>query len=75
MMTYCKLYDKDCIASEATACAYDDGKLLPPGLWHITRNGEAESEIIDVDAMPEHWQKQLSRWTAFGRKLNPPAQR
>ena len=52
----------------ATASVYKDKVPLPEGQWNI-RHADGTEEIMSVDQMPAHWQRQLNKWAKFGAGL------
>ena len=67
-MCYTRLYAPDGETVEATASTYDNGKELSAGQWLVRRANSDINEIMNQDDMPQHWQDQIKRWSAWGEK-------
>lgn len=64
---YVVLLAADGITTEASASAYVNDTELPKGYWRIKHNGY--ENIMRCDSMPEHWRRQLAKWTNFAEKI------
>ena len=66
-MCYMQFHGPDGKTVEGAGSIYNDGKQLPPGQWSVTKADSDTSVIMTEAEMPEHWQKEIKKWSAWGK--------
>ena len=67
-MCYAQLHGVDGETVEATISSYHNREELPSGQWTVCIGSSSPIIMAQAD-MPEHWQREIARWSVWGETL------